>query len=458
MAIFTQDKARALLTKVLSYSTADGCECILEGSNAGNIRYARNTVSTAGEVSDVTLAIQSSFGKRTGTTTLNEFSDDALRRAVKRSEELARLAPENPEFMPNLGPARYAEVKGWFKTTASVTPEDRAAAAEASIVPSKENKLIAAGFLDDREGFSAIMNDKGMFAYYLSSQVNFTATIRTEDGTGSGWVSRDYSDSAKLDTGKASSIAIQKAMDSRNAKEMEPGKYTVIMEPAASVQLLANMAGSMDQRAADEGRSFLSRKTPEGEDPVDGAPANRLGDKMFDERVTIYSDPQHPECPTAPFAGDGAPVGKTVWIEKGVVKAMPNSRYWAEKTGVQYRPTAYTGGGIFGGQGQMIMEGGTQSLEDMIKDTRRGVLVTRLWYIRQLDPQTLMYTGLTRDGTFYIENGEIKYPIKNFRFNESPIVMLNNIEALGKPVRINGSMIPPMKIRDFTFSSLSDAV
>jgi len=458
MAIFTEEKAKALLTKVLSYSTADGCEVNLDGYNAGNIRYARNTVSTAGEVSDVTLAIESSFGKQTGVTTLNEFTDDALKRAVKRSEELAKLAPENPEFMPNLGPAEYDDVKGWFKSTASVTPQQRAEAAEASIAPSKKNKLIASGFLDDREGFNAIMNNKGMFAYYLSSAVNFTATIRTEDGTGSGWVTRDYSDSSKMDTRKASDIAIQKAMASRDAKEMEPGKYTVIMEPAASVQLLANMAGSMDQRSADEGRSFLSKKPPEGEEIEAGAPTNRLGDKMFDERVTIYSDPRHPECPTAPFAGDGAPVEKTVWIDKGVIKAMPNTRYWAEKNGVKYNPTSYAGGGIFGGQGQMIMAGGDKSLEDMIKGTRRGVLVTRLWYIRQLDPQSLMYTGLTRDGTFYIEDGEIKYPIKNFRFNESPIVMLNNIEELGKPVRIDGSMIPPMKIRDFTFSSLSDAV
>ncbi len=147
-----------------------------------------------------------------------------------------------------------------------------------------------------------------------------------------------------------------------------------------------------------------------------------------------------------------------MWIEKGVVKTLPNTRYWADKTGMPYVPTAYAGSGLFAGGVQLIMEGGDASLEEMIADTRRGVLVTRLWYIRQLDPQTLLYTGLTRDGTFYIEDGKIKYPIKNFRFNESPIVMLNNIEELGKPQRINGSLIPPMKVRDFTFSSLSDAV
>ena len=299
------------------------------------------------------------------------------------------------------------------------------------------------------------MNSKGLFAYNKSTNVDFTVTIRTEDGKGSGWVTRDYSDVKLLDTKKASQIAIEKSLGSVEAKEMEPGKYTVILEPAASVQLLSNMFGNMGQRPADEGRSFLSKKPEEGKE---GGATNKLGEKLFDERVHIYSDPMHPEVPTPPFAGDGHRVSKTDWIKDGKIVNMPNSVYWAKKTGVEYKPTAYTGGGLFAGPAQFIMAGGDESIEEMIKNTRRGVLVTRLWYIRSLDPQTLLYTGLTRDGTFYIENGKIKYPIKNFRFNESPIVMLNNIEALGKPVRINGSMVPPMKIRDFTFSSLSDAV
>lgn len=458
MAIFTEQQAKELLQKVISFSTADECQCNLDGSNAGNIRYARNTVTTAGETSDVMLTVQSSFDKRTGKATINEFDDAALHRVVARSEELARLAPENPEHEPNLGPAKYDAATAWFESTASVTPAQRAEAAEASIAPSRENHLIASGFLDDAESFVALMNKKGMFAYQQSSVVNFTATIRTEDGTGSGWVSRDYNDSARMDTREASAVAIQKSILSRDAKEMEPGKYTVIMEPAAAVQLLANMGGNMDQRAADEGRSFLSKKPKEGEKPAAGAATNRLGEKMFDERVTIYSDPTHPDCPTAPFDLDGYPVGKTTWIDQGVITAMPNTRYWAQKTGVEYRPVAYSTGRFFGNNMKLLMDGGDQSLEDLIKGTRRGVLVTRLWYIRSLDPQTLLYTGLTRDGTFYIEDGEIKYPIKNFRFNDSPIVMLNNIEALGVPQRINGHMIPPMKIRDFTFSSLSDAV
>ncbi|NCP65136.1 MAG: TldD/PmbA family protein [Paraglaciecola sp.] len=447
MTILSEQTAKNLLSKVIAYSKADEIECNLNGAVGGNIRYARNTVSTAGEESDVTLAVQSSFGKRVGVATINEFDDASLEKVVRRSEELARLAPENDEFMPVLGKQEYLSTPTFVQATAQVTPEDRAQAAQNSIEPSKKDKLIASGFLEENTRFTAIMNSKGLFAYNTSTNVDFSVTVRTEDGKGSGWASQNFSDVKLLDTAKASQIAIQKAKSSVDAKEMEPGKYTVILEPAASVTLLQNMFNNMSQRQADEGRSFLSNKAKEGEDPEKVA-KNKLGQKLFDERVHLYTDPQHPIAPYSPFGSDGSPINKIDWIKDGVVVNMPNSRYWAKKTGVPYVPA----------DGNLLMAGGDESLEDMIKSTRRGVLVTRLWYIRSLDPQTLLYTGLTRDGTYYIENGKIKYPIKNFRFNESPIVMLNNIEALGKPVRIEGGMVPAMKIRDFTFSSLSDAV
>lgn len=448
MTILSEQQAKTLLTKVLKYSKAESCECNLSGQLSGNIRYARNTVSTAGQVSDLTLAVQSTNGLKTGVATINEFDDASILKVVRRSEELSSLAPDNPETMPLFGPQKYQQTNSYFDSTAKVTPENRAQAAQDSIAPSKKNKLISSGFLNETVAFDAIINSKGLFAYNTATNVEFTVTIRTEDGTGSGWVTRDFSDYSKLDTAEASQVAIKKSMGSVDAKAMEPGKYTVILEPAASIGLLTNMAYAFDQRSADEGRSFLSKQAEEGKE---GGPTNKLGEKMFDERVNMYSDPSHPDVPTAPFAADGHKVGRTDWIKNGKIANMPNTPYWANKTGVEYKPTSM-------GSIQFILEGGDESLADMIKNTRRGVLVTRLWYIRQLDPQSLLYTGLTRDGTFYIENGKIKYPIKNFRFNESPIIMLNNIEALGKPERIDGCMVPPMKIRDFTFSSLSDAV
>jgi predicted Zn-dependent protease len=283
-----------------------------------------------------------------------------------------------------------------------------------------------------------MMNSKGLFAYNQSTGVNFTATMRTNDGTGSGWVTRDFNDVSKLDTAEASRIAIDKAIMSKEAKAIEPGKYTVILEPAAASELLGNMFFNMGARQADEGRSFLSKK----------GGGTKLGEKLIDERVNIYTDPFNADVPASPWTGDGQARKKMDIISGGVVKNMFYDRYWASQKNVAPVPFP----------GNIIMEGGSASLEDMIKDTKKGILVTRFWYIRSVDPQTLLYTGLTRDGTFYIENGKIKHPVKNFRFNESPVIMLNNLETLGKQVRVDGDLIPYMKIRDFTFTSLSDAV
>jgi len=437
MAIYTKEKARQIMEKALSFSTADACVINMGGSESGNIRYARNTVSTSGHRSNQTLAVEASFGKKSGTATVDEFDDESLKSVVKRAEELAKLSPENPEFMSPMSPQLYDESITFVEATANIKPEFRAGVAAKSINPASEQEVTAAGFLDDSSGFSAILNSNGLFAYNKSTNVDFTVTMRTNDGTGSGWVSRDFNDVRKFNPEEAAKVAIDKAVMSREARAIEPGKYTVILEPAASADLLRNMSGAFNARTADEGRSFMSKD--------DGT---KMGQKIVDERVNVWSDPLHSEVPTSTWNGEGMPLKKMKWIENGVVKNLAYSRYWAKEKGVDPVPFP----------SNFIMEGGDASREELIKSTKRGILVTRLWYIRSVDPQTLLYTGLTRDGTFYIENGEIRYPVKNFRFNESPIIMLNNLEALGEQVRINGNLIPYMKVRDFTFTSLSDAI
>ncbi|MCY7352233.1 MAG: TldD/PmbA family protein [Cytophagaceae bacterium] len=442
--ILSESEAKALLQKVLNYSKADECEINLSGEQRGNLRYARNEVSTSGTSINQNLVVKSAFGKKVGIATIDEFDEASFEKVVRRSEELARLAPENPEYVSVLGPQQYLKTGGFFESTAKITPAIRAEAVAKSLELTRAQKLIAAGFLEDQRGYSALMNSKGLFAYYPSTNVNFSLTVRTDDGTGSGYVARGYSDYAKLDTVAATKIAIQKSLGSVGARALEPGKYTVILEPTAAAVLLENVFFNLDARSADEGRSFISK--PGGK--------TKLGEKIVDERVTIYSDPTNPELPASPWSGDGQAQQKIAWIEKGVVKNLAYSRFWAEKKGV--KPVPFPN--------NIIMAGGTASLADMIKSTQRGILVTKLWYIRSVDPQTLLLTGLTRDGTFYIENGKIKHPVKNFRFNESPIIMLNNLETLGKPERVvstesnSNYLIPPMKIREFTFTSLSDAV
>ncbi|AWM32801.1 TldD/PmbA family protein [Hymenobacter nivis] len=441
MPILSQTDAQALLKQVLGYSTADECEASLNGSTTGNIRYARNGVSTAGAQDTISLAVEARFGKRSGTATCNEFDEATLRRCVQRAEEIARLAPESPEYVSLLGAQTYLKPPSAAPTV--LAPAARAQAAADSINLCVAKNLTAAGFLDGGTSFRALRNNKGMDAYQQSTNTNFSVTVRTTDGRGSGYAIADVTDAAKLNTKALTQRAADKAAGSLNAKAIEPGKYTVILEPAAlmagdDLSLLGGMLFGMDARSADEGRSFLSKK----------GGGNRKGEKLFDDKVTIYSDPMNAEVPGNAFDGDGLPTQRMSWVEKGVVKNLLYSRYWAQKNNVP--ATAFPGG--------FIMSGGTQSTAELIKGTAKGILITRLWYIREVDPQTLLYTGLTRDGTFYIENGAIKFPIKNMRFNESPIIMLNNLEAIGRPQRLAGCLVPPLKIRDFTFTSLSDAV
>ncbi len=358
------------------------------------------------------LGVSSNFGKKLGTATINEFDDASLEKVVRRAEELAQLAPENPEFMENLPQQTYGgESKTWSEATAKITPDYRAQAAADSINPAAAKDVTSAGYLEDNRSFTAVLNNKGLFAYNKETGVDFTVTMRTNDGTGSGWAARSVNDVSKLNAAMTSKVAIDKALQSRNAKAMEPGKYTVILEASAAADLVRLML-NMNARQADEGRSFLSKK----------GGGTKVGEKLVDERVNIYTDPWSDDVPSSPWQGDGQARKKMDIIKNGVVSGLFYDRYWASQKNVAPVPLP----------SNAIMQGGTASLEDMIRDTAKGVLVTRFWYIRAVDPQTLLFTGLTRDGTFYIENGKIKYPIKNFRFNESPIIMLNNLETLGK--------------------------
>ena len=443
MSIMTEAEAKTILDKVIKLSTADECTAQLTGSIEGNIRFALNNVSTSGVVSTTDLSVQVAFGKRVGSASINEFSDAALARVVKRAEELAKLAPENPEFISAVEAQTYKPSATFSATTAGITPAQRAEIARASIAPCRAKKLIAAGFLNDEQSFVAFANSKGAFGYQRMTEMDYTCTVRTEDGRGSGWVSRNLQDSSSFKPASDIEIAMRKASASAEAQSLEPGKYTVILEPAAASGLISFMLNFFDARQADEGRSFLSKK----------GGGNKLGEQVYDPRVTFTADPWHPELAVLPWDGQGRARERMPLVENGKIANLLYSPYWAQKQGKK----------VMGRPGNIIMSGGTKSTADLVRETERGILVTRTWYIRMVDPQTVLLTGLTRDGTFYIENGQLKYPLKNFRFNESPVIMLNNIDDLGRPVRVSEGgqmqyMIPPMRVRDFTFTSLSDAV
>ncbi|HEY4129297.1 MAG TPA: TldD/PmbA family protein [Gemmatimonadaceae bacterium] len=441
----TREQTQALIDRAIKLSKADAIQVNVGGGYTANIRFADNRISTAGSTAIANLSILSAFGPKHAVVQTNDFTDAGLERAVRQSEALAKLAPDDPESMPLLGPQQYDNVNTYFESTGNLGPDGRAAAARTAIDMCKAaGDLKAAGYLVTGIGAGAIGNNKGLFAYQSGTSANYTLTVRTTDGTGSGWAGADHPDWSQLDVKGVAQRAVDKARLSRNPAAIEPGRYTVILEPQAVGDLVQLLAFALDARSADEGRSAFSKQ----------GGGTKIGEKIVDERVTLFSDPADPQLLSNVFDGQGLPAHRVAWIEKGILKRLTYSRFWAQKN--KQQPDA--------GTNAVKLDGGTQSVEDLIKSTQRGVLVTRLWYLRPVDPRTVLYTGLTRDGTFLIENGKISHAVKNMRFNESPLFMLNNLETLGRAERVAGTeaggdvVMPALKVRDFNFTSLSDAV
>jgi predicted Zn-dependent protease len=458
--VLTRDAAKALTDKILSFAKADETRVNIQSGFQGNTRFAGGQVTTSGNVYDTSITIQSTVGKRRASATTNITDDASLRRTVDLAERLAKLSPEDPELMPELGPQAYMNIQNLFNSTANLTPEARVAAANAVIAAGetawKDAKapgaLFVAGFLNSQAGANVVATNKGLFAYQRSSNVSLSNTARTPEGTGSGWASSNSRDWTKLDPGYLGRKAAQKAVSSRAPVAIEPGFYTVVLEPAAASQLVGQVGGALDARAAEEGRNGFGQR----------GGGTRLGQKIFDERVTFYTDPADPNVLSDPFNAEGMAASRNVWIENGVLKQLQYSRFWAQKKGVQANSGGgggRGGGGGGGGGGGVRMRHGTKTLDELIAGCRRGVLCTHFFYTNVLDPRSMLLTGITRDGTFLIENGRVVRPVKNFRFNQSVMQMLNSIEEIGKPDPTeSGSPAPPMRVSDFNFASISDAV
>ncbi len=443
--ILSPDEAKKILDKVLSMSKADEDEVTLAGGHSSHLRFAVNAVTTSGTSENLTLSIRNTFGKRSGSYSVNQFDEKSLENAVRKSEEIAQLAPEDPEFVPALGPQKYEKVDAFDEETRNVSPDFRAQAAAVSIRSSEEKNLVSAGFITDGAGFTAIANSKSLFGYHKSTRATYSSTARTKDGTGSGWVGRGYNKVSRINAGNFYGIAAEKAIHSANPRVLEPGVYEVVFEPSAAADILSNFILNLDARNADEGRSFFAKK----------GGGNKISEKLFNENITIYSDPTDAEVPGSAYSFSGLPQKKVTWVESGVLKNLTYSRFWAQKQGKEPIPPP----------SNILMKGGDATLEDLIKSVKRGVLISTLWYIRSLDPQTMLLTGLTRDGVFYIENGEVKYPVKNFRWNESPAFVLRSVVGMTKSMRVTGKesgsanvSAPAMLVKEFHFSSLSDAV
>jgi predicted Zn-dependent protease len=304
--------------------------------------------------------------------------------------------------------------------------------------------LTAAGYTESSAGVGCIANSKGLFGFHPSTNASLSETARTKDGAGSGWASSVGHRVSDIDYAATSKIAIGKGKASAGAQSMPPGEYPTILEPSCVANMVGLLTGAMDARRADEGRSFFS--TPKG---------TRLGEKLFDPRIHISSDPTDPRVPSRPWGSESLPVAAQTWIDQGRAATLRSSRYWAQKKG----------GAPISRPMNTIMKGGSGSLLDLIRSTKKAVLVTSIWYIRSVDPQSLLHTGLTRDGVFWIEDGKIKHPLTNFRWNESPISVFKKVEEMSEAVRVSprgsrsGSyFVPAMRVSGFQFSSVSEAV
>jgi predicted Zn-dependent protease len=436
--MWTEKQAKALTDRILSFSKAPECEVTVSQFRSSYTRFAANEVTTSGAVDDLRIQISSRGGGRSGSVTLNDPEPDVLAKAVTRSEELMAISPVDPEFIEGLDRQKYPAIKAFYKDTARAGAADRRTGVKAALDLARSGNLASSGLSETGATVSAIANKKGNFAWHQATSAGYSATMRTPDGTGSGWAGGGAPRFADLSPAALAAQAARKAASSAKPRELAPGKYTVILEPQAVSDLLENLSFALNARPADEGRSYFAK--PGG--------GTRIGERLFAESVTLRTDPFDARVPGNPWANDRVPARSVTWIEKGVLKALALGRYWARKTEREPLPMS----------GSLIVDGGKGTVDDLVAGAERALLVTRFWYIRTVNPRTIQLTGLTRDGVWLIEKGKVVGPVNNFRFNESPANLLANVEAMSAAVSTGEAVVPAIRARNFNFSSKSDAV
>ena len=445
--MLSEKQSRDLCRKLLSYVKADDAVVSVSSEDYSHLRFAANGFTTSGRREDASAGVTVWIKKQRGSASANDLDEASLRDAMQQAEQIASTAPVDKEYLPTLGPQAYKPSSDYVDATVNLSLSHRAQAIDEIIRGCEKKDLIAAGFHHANGSTSGVATKNGNFYYERSSLASLSVTARTADGGASGYFLRNHFDIAKLDARRIGHEAMRKALESKNPRPMEPGTYPVILEAQAAGDLIRF---GFDARNADEGRSPYS--APGGK--------TKLGQHIFDERINVYSDPWHTELPTSPVAQDGIPAQKMFFVRNGVLENLHYSRYWAHEKGKTPTP----------GPVNTILEstGKTHSLEEMISSMKKGLLVSRFWYIRGVDPRTALFTGLTRDGLWYVENGKIQYPVRNFRFNQSVLELLapGNIEMIGKSERISSSesqgrgaeLTPALMVKAFHFSSPSDAV
>jgi predicted Zn-dependent protease len=443
--MMSRDEALTTCETLLGQIKSAGAEDAIvnvESTEETHARFADNSITTSGRAENVTVTATVWVGKRRGAATGNDASPGALKQLANEAVEIARVSPVHGEYVPTLGATTYAAERSYSAATENVDLEARTTVLSAVLDVCRREKVTGAGFHSANASANATATANGNRRYFRSSEGSLRVTARTTDGTGSGSYAGDHFDLARLDVEKIAREAVRKAVQSRNPQPIEPGVYPVILESQAVADLLSFLNDAFEARTAEEGRSAFSAK--------DGK--TRAGEQLFNERLNLYSDPMHAEMPATPATDEGVPATRLSLVKGGVIDHLVSPRYWAQRQKREASP----------GPVNYILESSAPpvALDTMIEGMERGLLITRFWYVRLVDGRSLMLTGLTRDGLWWIEKGRIQRPVRNLRFNQSVIAMLAgpNVEAIGAPERRSPMMVPPLKLAGFTFTSISDAI
>jgi predicted Zn-dependent protease len=471
--VLTRDQAGDIFSRIRKYATADEVECLFYGGYSSLTRFANNTIHQNVAEQNFGVSVRTVFGGRTARATTNNFDEESLRSVVRRSEDLARVQQPDADLLPvpdfieasgkllesgsqgqvraaGPGPSRH------FPETAALTPVGRAEAIRKMVSIAQKGKLTAAGIFSSSETIEGVMNSRGLSQWHTQTAAEISVTMLGADS--SGWQKANSPNVENLDPEKLASIAAEKAARSREPREIPPGKYTVVLEPAAVLDMVGFAFFDFGGLSILDQRSFLN---------------NRVGTPLFGENITIWDDVGHPLQSGSPFDGEGVERQRVQLVEKGVIRRLVYSRASAGKMKKSEHATKVGSIEVTGhgfplpneiGEAPMniVFEAprGTKTVEEMIASTARGILLTRLWYIREVDPYEKILTGMTRDGTFLIEDGKPVCGLRNFRFNQSLIDMLSQVEEMSTPVRTSGEesfdmVVPAMKVRDFNFTEVT---
>jgi len=440
----TPSELARIAERVFKLSVADETEIEIDASVDALTRFANNIIHQNVAEQILSVSVRAVIDGRTARATTNKTDEESLRRVVAVATSLARNEPETEDLLPMLGQQKYAKVSRFFPATAEMTPQDRARGVKGVCQMAEKRKQTAAGIFSSGVALSVLANSKGLYAQHQQTNSEFSVTIL--ESTSSGWAKSNSPDVRDIDPDELADRASRKATDSRQPREIPAGHYTTILEPPAVLDLVGFLFYDFAGTAVLDKRSCFT---------------GRMGKRLLGENITLWDDVYHPLQAGTPYDGEGVPRQKVMLVDGGLPKNLVYSRATAKK--MRAKPTGH-GFALPNEYGEapmnLVFAGGDTSVKEMIRSTERGILVTRLWYIREVDPYEKILTGMTRDGTFLVENGKVAGGLRNFRFNQSILEMLSKVEALGPAVRAAGEesfemVVPPMKVRDFHFSEVT---